>query len=79
MIAIAPSEVKEIINSALASGTMFEPTSTKNPQRIQAESGLANACSCEMVETTATVTSQYTVRPVVGELPRCVCEAYAAI
>jgi len=58
---------EDIFNSVLASGTTSEATSTKNEQRIQAESGLANACSCEMVDPTATVTQSFTVNPVVRQ------------
>jgi hypothetical protein len=50
---------EDIFRSVLASGT-------KNEQRIEAESGLANACSCEMVDPTATVTESFTLPPVVG-------------
>jgi hypothetical protein len=58
---------EDIFRSVLASGTISEePTSTKNEQRIEAESGLANACSCEMVDPTATVTESFTLPPVVG-------------
>jgi hypothetical protein len=66
-MAAVTSEAAEIISSVLASGPTPEraPTSTKNEQRILVESGLANACSCEMAEPTATVTSEYTLPPVV--------------
>ncbi|KAH7074205.1 hypothetical protein FB567DRAFT_191686 [Paraphoma chrysanthemicola] len=59
---------EDIINSVIESGTTSEAVATKNEQRIQAESGLANACSCKMVEPTATVTSSYAVPPVVSSI-----------
>ena len=57
---------EDIIESVIASGTTSEASSTKNEQRIQAESGLANACSCKMVDPTATVTQSFAVPPVVS-------------
>jgi hypothetical protein len=67
-MAAVTSEAAKIISSVLASGTTPAPapTSTQKEQRIMAESGLANACSCEMVEPTATVTSEYTLPLVVS-------------
>jgi hypothetical protein len=66
---------EDIYHSVLVSGTTSEATSTKNGQRLQAESGLANACSCEMVEPTATVTSTFTVNPTVSVSNRCAVDA----
>ncbi|KAH8723001.1 hypothetical protein GQ44DRAFT_774526 [Phaeosphaeriaceae sp. PMI808] len=54
---------EEIINSVIASGTTSEPTSTKNAQRLLAESGFVNACSCKMVDPTAAVTEFYPLPP----------------
>jgi hypothetical protein len=56
---IAAAVAEDIINSVIISGTTAEPTVTKNAQRISAESGLATACSCKMVDPTATVTYSY--------------------
>jgi hypothetical protein len=42
------------------------PTPVDNPQRGAAASLLANACSCKMVDPTATVTESYTVPVVVS-------------
>ncbi|KAH9879685.1 hypothetical protein IAQ61_001504 [Plenodomus lingam] len=55
--------VEDVIESVIESGSAVA-TSSKSPQRIQAESGLSNACSCKMVDPTATVTSSFTVPPV---------------
>lgn len=58
-----------IVDSVIASGT---PTSTsdvstsKSPNRVSAERGLATACSCKMVQPTATVTEPFTVPAVVS-------------
>ncbi|KAI8931729.1 hypothetical protein NX059_011372 [Plenodomus lindquistii] len=54
---------EDVIESVIESGSAVV-TSSKSPQRLQAESGLANACSCKMVNPTATVTSSFTVPPV---------------
>lgn len=62
---------EDIIASVIVSGTDSQPTSTQNDQRQQAASGLANACSCKMVDPTATVTSSFTVPPVVRTSPCC--------
>ena len=40
--------------------TSASPTPVENPQRSAAASSLANACSCKMVDPTATVTQTYT-------------------
>ncbi|CAO2647646.1 Nn.00g085680.m01.CDS01 [Neocucurbitaria sp. VM-36] len=55
---------EDIIESVIASGTTEAATASKNWQRVQAESGLANACSCKMVDPTATVTSSFALPPV---------------
>lgn len=63
---------EDIINSVLVSGVSGNATAeatatpTKNEQRIQAESGLANACSCKLVAPTSTVTSSFPLNPVVS-------------
>jgi hypothetical protein len=63
---IAAAVAEEIMNSVIESGTTAAPTTTKNEQRIQAESGLATACSCKMVDPTATVTQSYALPPEVS-------------
>ncbi|KAF1832490.1 hypothetical protein BDW02DRAFT_581167 [Decorospora gaudefroyi] len=50
--------------SAAPAGASVSPAVSKSPQRIEAESALANACSCKTVDPTATVTDTYTVPPV---------------
>ncbi|KAF1850187.1 uncharacterized protein K460DRAFT_422657, partial [Cucurbitaria berberidis CBS 394.84] len=55
---------EDIIESVIASGTTDGVSSSKNSQRVQAESGLANACSCKMVQPTETVTSSFALPPV---------------
>ncbi|KAK1916631.1 hypothetical protein P3342_012256 [Pyrenophora teres f. teres] len=59
---------EELFSAVVANGTSVTPasastfpTSSKNTQQIQAESALANACSCKMVDPTATVTESYAV------------------
>ncbi|KAI1512706.1 hypothetical protein L13192_10448 [Pyrenophora tritici-repentis] len=59
---------EQIFSAVVANGTSVTPasapvfpTSSKNTQQLQAESALANACSCKMVDPTATVTESYTV------------------
>ncbi|KAL6709912.1 hypothetical protein ACN47E_000697 [Coniothyrium glycines] len=54
---------EDVIASVIESGTAA-PTTSKSSQRLQAEAGLANACSCKMVDPTATETSFFTVPPV---------------
>lgn len=59
----AAAVAEDIIQSVISSGT-DEPTPTpKNWQRLQAEEGLANACSCKNVDPTETVTSSFTLPP----------------
>jgi hypothetical protein len=60
---IAAAVAEDIISSVLVSGTTVVPTVTRNEQRISAESGLATACSCKMVDPTATVTRSYALPP----------------
>ncbi|KAF2848654.1 hypothetical protein T440DRAFT_150799 [Plenodomus tracheiphilus IPT5] len=67
---------EDVIDSVIESGSAIE-TSSKSPQRLQAESGLANACSCKMVDPTATVTSSFTVPPIVSPLKTTDCIADA--
>ncbi|KAH7397314.1 hypothetical protein BKA66DRAFT_239295 [Pyrenochaeta sp. MPI-SDFR-AT-0127] len=55
---------EDIIDSVIASGTTQATTTSKNWQRVVAEAGLANACSCKMVDPTATVTSSFALPPV---------------
>ena len=58
------SIASSIVDSVIASGTptSTEETSTsKSPNRISAEQGLATACSCKMVQPTSTVTEFFTV------------------
>jgi hypothetical protein len=61
---------QDIMNSVVVSGIQPNVTGaaapTESAERIEAESSLSNACSCQFVEPTATVTSSYTVPPVVS-------------
>lgn len=57
-----------IVDSVIASGTptSTEAASSKGPNRLAAEQGLATACSCKLVQPTATVTELFTVPAVVS-------------
>jgi hypothetical protein len=68
-IAAVAAVAEDIMNSVISSGTTAQATVTENEQRLQAESGLANACSCKMVDPTATVTETFTNDPVVSLRP----------
>jgi hypothetical protein len=57
---------EDIVASVMESGTTPDEATATNSQRLMAESGLANACSCKMVDPTAPVTSFYTLPPVVS-------------
>jgi hypothetical protein len=70
---IMAAVAEDIINSVVTSGTIADATPTQNPQRDAAVSGLANACSCNMVQPTATVTSSFALPPAVST--ECIYQA----
>lgn len=65
---LAEAEGEKLIESVVASGTAAaaEPATSDSPQRLQAETGLANACSCKMVDPTEVVSELFTLPAVVS-------------
>jgi hypothetical protein len=54
--------------SITGTGVAALSTTSKTPEQLEAESALANACSCRMVARTATVTEFFTAPTVVCHL-----------
>ena len=64
--AVAEDMFNAVVNSGIPASAV--PTDD-NAQRSQAASGLANACSCKLVDPTSTVTESYALPPKVNFEP----------
>jgi hypothetical protein len=64
--AVAEDIFNSVVNSGVAPTAVL---TADNGQRAQAASGLANACSCKLVDPTSTVTQSYALPPAVSSLP----------
>jgi uncharacterized NAD(P)/FAD-binding protein YdhS len=64
---------EDMFNAVVNSGVPASAVSTDdNAQRSQAASGLANACSCKLVDPTSTVTESYALPPAVSSERFCI-------